>query len=262
MSLIRMNFFSKALNLSVPVNVILPLPRNARAEVRELPTLYLFHGMGDDHTSWLRKTAIERYALEAGLAVIMPDGALSCYENMAHGARYRDFMADELPRVMRETFPLSADREKNFIAGCSMGGFGALKLGFAEPEKWSAIGILSGAHMEYRPDSPRVQAALWRVYGGDIDACDAKIVRDVLRDNGSGPADPQPLLRVWHACGDADRLRENALKSRAFFESLPEGRIRYHFEALPGSHDWALWDAMAARFIQWLDLPKPEVHLF
>ena len=257
MALIRMNFSSKALGMSVPVNAILPMPRDARAEVRELPALYLFHGMGDDHTSWLRKTAIERYALAAGLAVIMPDGAVSCYENMAHGPHYRDFMADELPRVMRDTFPLSGEREKNFIAGCSMGGFGALKLGFAEPEKWSAIGILSAAHMEYRPDSPRVQAALWRVYGGDIDACDARIVRDIHRDNAAGPE-----LRVWHACGDADRLRENALKSRAFFEALPEGRIRYHFEELPGRHDWALWDSMAARFIEWLNLPKPEVHLF
>ena len=257
MSLIRMNFFSKALNMFTPVNVILPMPRDAAAEVRDLPALYLFHGMGDDHTSWLRKTAIERCALEAGLAVIMPDGALSCYENMAHGARYRDYMADELPRVMRETFPLSADREKNFIAGCSMGGFGALKLGFAEPEKWSAIGILSAAHMEYVPDSPRVREILWRVYGGDIGACDEKIVRDVTCDNEAGPS-----LRVWHACGDRDRLRENALKSRAFFEALPEGAIHYHFEELPGRHDWALWDAMAARFIDWLGLPKPEVHLF
>ena len=257
MPLIRMNFFSEALNMFAPVNVILPLPRSANAAAEELPALYLFHGMGDDHTSWLRKTAVERYALEAGLAVIMPGGGLSCYENMAHGVRYRDFMADELPRVMRRTFPLSAAREKNFIAGCSMGGFGALKLGFAEPEKWSAIGILSAAHMEYRPDSPRVQAALWRVYGGDIDGCDEKIVRDVARDNESGPA-----LRVWHACGTQDRLRENALKSRAFFESLPEGKIDYRFEELPGRHDWALWDAMAARFIEWLNLPRPEVHLF
>ena len=257
MSLIRMNFFSEALNMFAPVNVILPFPRDARAEVQNLPALYLFHGMGDDHTSWLRKTAIERYALEAGLAVIMPDGGLSCYENMAHGARYRDYVADELPRVMRETFPLSADREKNFIAGCSMGGFGALKLGLAEPEKWSAIGVFSAAHKEYRPDSPRIQDALWRAYGGDIDTCDAHITENVLRDNQSGPK-----LRVWHACGDADTLRENARLSRSFFESLPAGNILYHFEELSGRHDWALWDRMAAQFIEWLNLPKPEVRLF
>ena len=257
MPLIHMNFFSEALGMYAPVDVILPQPRDARQEAGELPALYLLHGMGDDHTCWLRKTAIERHALEAGLAVVMPDGSLSCYENMAHGERYRDYIADELPRVMRETFPLSADREKNFIAGCSMGGFGALKLGFAEPEKWGAIGVLSAAHFEYQPDSPRVREALWRVYGENISDCDARIVQDICRDNAGGLP-----LRVWHACGDRDRLRENALKSREFFESLPEGSIRYHFEELPGCHDWALWDDMAARFIAWLNLPKPEVHLF
>ena len=257
MPLIRMNLFSQALDMDTSVNVILPLPRNDTTEAQELPALYLLHGMGDDHSSWLRKTAIERYALEAGLAVIMPDGGLSCYENMAHGGRYRDYVADELPRIMRGTFPLSADRDKNFIAGCSMGGFGALKLGFAEPEKWSAIGVLSAAHMEYVPDSPRVQRMLRRVYGGDIDACNAQITRNVARDNAGDLS-----LRVWHAWGDRDRLRENALKSRDFFESLPDGSIHYQYEELPGQHDWALWDAMAARFIAWLNLPKPEVRLF
>lgn len=253
MSLIRMNFFSNTLNMYAPVELILPQPRHGEAEPRELPCLMLLHGLGDDHTSWQRKTALERYARAARLAVILPDGALSCYANMAHGARYRDYIADELPRVMREIFPLSAKREKNFIAGCSMGGFGALKLGFAEPEKWSAIGILSAAHMEYRPDSATVQAALYRAYGGDIDACDARVVRDVLRDNDSGPD-----LRVWHAWGDADSLREAALKSQSFFKNLPVGRIHYHSEEHPGGHNWALWDALIERFIAWLDIPAAE----
>ena len=257
MSLIQMNIFSEALGTTTSVNVILPLPRDARAEVRELPALYLLHGMGDDHSGWLRKTAIERYALEAGLAVIMPDVALSCCENMVHGARYRDYIADELPRIMRETFPLSADREKNFIAGCSMGGLGAQRLAFAEPEKWSAAANFSASHTMYRPDSPRAQAAFWRVFDGDMGVSDARAARDILRVNESGS-----ILRFWQACGDADWLRGDVLKDRALFKSLPEGYVRYHFEELPGHHDWALWDAMAARFIEWLNLPKPEVHLF
>ena len=256
MSLIRMDFFSEALNMFTSVNVILPLPRDSRSELRPLPTLLLLHGMGDDQSAWLRKTNVERYALEAGLHVVMPDGGLSCYENMAHGGRYRDYIALELPRVMAETFPLSARREETFIAGCSMGGFGALKLGLSLPEKWSAIGCFSAAHMEYRPDAPRNCAMLERVYGGEIDACDARVDADLLRVNGAGPA-----LRVWHGCGDGDALRENALKTRARIESLPAGRLEYRFEELPGRHDWALWDAMAARFIPWLGLDEPEVRL-
>ena len=128
MSLIQMRLFSQALNMFTPVNVILPQPRDAHRELQPLPTLYLLHGMGDDATAWMRKSCVECYALEHGLAVVMPDGGLSCYENMIHGERYRDYLLLELPHVMRSCFPMSPRREENFIAGCSMGGCGALKL--------------------------------------------------------------------------------------------------------------------------------------
>ena len=127
MSLIQMRFFSEKLNRFTGVNVILALDRRIEAPAGR-PTLYLLHGMGDDQSAWLRKTNVERYALEAGLHVVMPDGGLSCYENMIHGERYRDYLLLELPHVMRSCFPMSPRREENFIAGCSMGGCGALKL--------------------------------------------------------------------------------------------------------------------------------------
>lgn len=256
MSVIQMRFFSDVLNMYTPVTIILPLPRDAKKEVRDLPVLTLLHGMGDGHSAWLRKTAVERYALEHGAAVIMPDGELSCYENMVHGHRYRDYIVNELPEVIRDTFPVSTDREKNFIAGCSMGGFGALKLGLAHPEKWSMIGCFSAAHFEYQPDSPRHQAMLAQVYGGQVEKYDAQIALDAQAANaGKLP------IRIWHSCGDQDALKSNALKSRAFFEALPVGAIGYHFEKLPGCHDWALWDESVRRFMEALNLPKPEVRL-
>ena len=166
MSVIQMRFFSEVLNIFVPANIILPLPRDAQKSVSDLPVLTLLHGMGAGYSAWMRKTAIERYALENGVAVVMPDGELSCYENMAHGHRYRDFIVQELPQVMRRTFPVSTDREKNFIAGCSMGGFGALKLGLSCPEQWSIIGCFSAAHFEYQPPSPATRLC-WPVSTAD-----------------------------------------------------------------------------------------------
>ena len=247
MSLIKMHVFSEALNKSTCVNVILPLPRRAELPPDGLPVLTLLHGMGDDYTSWLRRTNVERYALERGIAVVMPDGGLSCYHNMLRGGRYRDYILDELPELMRGMLPLSARREDNFIAGCSMGGFGALKLGMARPEQYAAIGCFSAAHMEYRPDHPRSRAMLMRVYGDTLDACDVQIEADVRAVNAGSRS-----IRVWHACGDNDVLRENALKSRDFFEALPEGAIEYSFMTLPGKHDWALWDRMLAEFMRLL----------
>lgn len=257
MAVIQMNFFSESLNRHAPLKLILPLPRRAGMPARELPCLTLLHGMGDDYSAWLNKTRVERFALEYGLAVVMPDGALSCYENMAHGERFRDYILDELPRVLRESFPLSAAREKNFIAGCSMGGFGALKLGFARPENYAAIGCFSAAHIEFQPPSPRNAAMLSRVYGGALDDFHAAIAADVARANRLGPD-----VRLYHAWGDRDVLRENALLTREYLRGLGPGRIEYRAEELPGRHDWALWDDMIARFIPMLGLERSAARLF
>lgn len=257
MSVIEMRFFSKALNMYTDINIILPLPRDVNADVQNLPVLYLLHGMGDDATAWMRKTAIERYALEHGIAVVMPDGALSCYENMAHGARYHDFIAEELPALIENNFPVSADRERKFIAGCSMGGCGALKLALAHPEKWSRAGCFSASHLEYRPDSLRNQAMIQRAFGENLEARDAEIIRDMQAANaGSLPLDVQ---LYW---GDADHLRAHAELCRNAFAALPEGSIHINWEMLPGRHDWALWDTCIRRYLEMLNLPKPEVQLF
>lgn len=257
MSLIQIRFFSETLNMFTSANLVLPLPRKATSEAKDLPLLCLLHGMGDDYSAWLRKTAAERYALEYGVAMVMPDGALSCYENMVRGHAYRDYIARELPAFIRENFPVSSRRENNFIAGCSMGGFGALKLALAHPENWCAAGCFSAAHFEYRPEARRNRDMLKMVYADQIDHYDARIAADAHTVNaGSIP------LCIFHCCGDEDVLKPNALKSRAFFESLPVGSIDYRFEMLPGRHDWALWDESLRRFMAGLDLEKPEVQLF
>lgn len=257
MSLIQMSFFSKALNMYTGANVILPLPQDPSVPVRELPVLYLLHGMSDDCTAWQRKTAVERYALEHNLAVVMPNGGMSSWENMAHGGRYRDFVLDELPETMRGMFPLSAAREKNFIAGCSMGAFGALKLALARPEAYAAVGCFSGSHFEYRSENPINRAMLARVYDdGQIDAADARTAADAR----AAAAGNLPL-RIYAACGDRDLLRENAEKSRDFLQSLG-GSLEVRFEMLPGRHDWMLWDESLRRFIEFLDLIPPQNPVF
>lgn len=252
MAVNHFRFYSEALGKYSCAHIILPLTRHGGVPRAPLPTLTLLHGMGDDESAWLRKTGVERYALEHGLAVVMPEGGLSCYENMVHGANYRDFIADELPRITRACFPLSAAREENFIAGCSMGGCGALKLALAEPEKWAAAGSFSGAHLEYRAVSPRIARILEQIYGDNLDARDAQIERDALRIH-------EPRLRLWQGCGEQDSLKDAVLASRDFLQRVPG--IDYHFEMIPGRHDWALWDELLRRFLRTLPLPEPEVTL-
>src|SRR5678815_1741952 len=124
MALLDVHCFSESLAQSVSFYVLLP-DGSVR---RPYPTLYLLHGLSDDHTIWLRRTSIERYSAARNLAVVMPAGARSFYQDMASGPRYWTFLSEELPALCRQWFPLSDDREDNFAAGLSMGGYGALRL--------------------------------------------------------------------------------------------------------------------------------------
>ena len=107
--------------------------------------LYLLHGLSDDHTAWLRYTSIERYATARGLAVVMPAVHRSFYADEAHGHAYWQFVSEELPRIVAAFFRLSERPEDTFVAGLSMGGYGALKLGLHHPERFAAVASLSGA---------------------------------------------------------------------------------------------------------------------
>lgn len=149
MALIHCNFFSEVLDLSCSMEVILPEPKrsaNGTYEKRRLsPVLYLLHGLSDDHTIWQRRTSIEKYVNEMNLAVVMPAVDRSFYTDMWHGNRYWTYISEELPNVARFLFPISGAREDNFVAGLSMGGYSAMKLGLTYPDCFAAAASLSGA---------------------------------------------------------------------------------------------------------------------
>jgi putative tributyrin esterase len=139
------NFFSEVLGLNSRMIVMLPQPGAGATGQPRHRVLYLLHGHSDDCTAWQRWTSIERYVEELNLAVIMPDAHLSFYTDMAHGGRYWTFISQELPALAQRIFPLSTDRADTFVAGLSMGGYGAFKLALAYPERFAAAASLSGA---------------------------------------------------------------------------------------------------------------------
>ena len=122
--MIRCDFAAETLKLDTSMTVILPEDRSAD---RPPPVLYLLHGLTDDHTAWTRWTSIERYATAKGLAVVMPQVHRSFYADEAYGMRFWEFMSEELPEVVGQFFRVSSGRADTFVAGLSMGGYGAMK---------------------------------------------------------------------------------------------------------------------------------------
>ena len=86
----RANFFSDVLGISTSATILLPQETSAQigltGNVRErTPVLYLLHGYSDDDTIWTRRTSIERYASDRGLAVVMPSVDTSFYCDERYG---------------------------------------------------------------------------------------------------------------------------------------------------------------------------------
>src|SRR3954469_7304884 len=133
------------------MSVVLPQATEAQIgvargpQVADPPVLYLLHGLSDDHTAWHRYTSIGRYAEAAGLAVVMPAVHRSFYADERRGHRYWEFVSEELPSVVRSFFRVTHDPASTYVAGLSMGGYGAVRLALSHPERYAAAASMSGA---------------------------------------------------------------------------------------------------------------------
>lgn len=101
--------------------------------------------MNGDETVWLRRTNVERYAGHLGMALVLPYGENNYYTDNAHGLKWFTYLTQELPLFVRAHFPVSTRRQDTFIAGLSMGGYGACKAALRCPEQYAAFASLSGA---------------------------------------------------------------------------------------------------------------------
>jgi S-formylglutathione hydrolase FrmB len=262
MARLRCDFFSEVLGLSTSMTVILPqatssqigMPGSARRA--DHPTLYLLHGLSDDDTTWSRRTSIERYAAPLGLAVVMPQVHRSFYTDEVHGNRYWTFLSEELPVLARGFFGLSDQRQDTFVAGLSMGGYGALKWALRDPGRFAAAASLSGAlDMGRRqraggpPEDPR---RLDRIFGDEPVAGTSNDLMWLL-DQVDLSATVMPELYV--CCGTEDSLYD---ENATFRDACQAKGIALTVDFGSGEHDWGYWDAKIQDVLDWLPVATRE----
>ncbi|MEU3455175.1 alpha/beta hydrolase family protein [Micromonospora sp. NPDC006766] len=255
MARIRCDFFSEALGMGTSMTVLLPERASAGigmaggAAHGDPPVLYLLHGLSDDDTIWTRRTSIERYVAPLGLAVVMPMVARSFYADETHGNRYWTFLSEELPEVCRSYFRLSDRREDTFVAGLSMGGYGAMKWALRAPGRFAAAASLSGAldvaRRRDHPTSP-LNPAVWHTVWGDreVTGTDDDTVALLERAGDDLPA-------FYVACGTEDFLYEDSVR---FVDTARHRGLPVTVDFSPGDHDWAYWDTKIQDVLAWLPL--------
>ena len=251
MAFLQIQFFSGALNVASTVNVILPEANQGigmgAAKEDTLPkVLYLLHGYSDDHSIWMRRTSVERYAANHNLAVIMPAVNHSFYCNEVYGEKYWDYVSDELPKTMKRFLRLSDRPEDTYVAGLSMGGYGAMRLALTYPERFAGAASFSGAvdlagsfYRRHRGDEiARVFGDLKDIRGTEFDTA------YLMKKNAKAPRKPW----LYVSCGTADFLYD---QHKTFVPALKKnGWDVTAYEKPDAVHEWGFWDEQIRTFIE------------
>lgn len=270
MALVQVNFISKMLSRTVTFNAIIPLDKisfgeEEVVEAKPLKTLYLLHGAFGNYTDYLSGTRIQRWAEEHNLAVIMPSGENQFYvDKPSRGENYGAYVADELVEFTRKMFPLSYKKEDTFIAGLSMGGYGALINGLKYHETFSHIGAFSPGLMidDIASRSELLSVTGWSMdfydnaFGG-IDTIknsdkDYYYLIDQLLEN------KKEIPKIYLPIGKDDFLLESV---RGFKSFVDKREVPLTYIEDDGGHEWDFWDKYVKNFLEWLPLEEKGNYL-
>lgn len=254
MALMQMEFKSKTLKRTVTANVVLPIEKFRGP----YPTLYLLHGLTDNYNGWLSYTRIRLWAESTGLAVVMPSGENSFYMDILVKdgclGDFGEYVGRELVEVTREMFPLSHKRDDTYLAGLSMGGFGACRNALKYCDTFGKAAILSGALHFYEYPVSWVETE-GNTIGEVRNFGDLEETRDtdrnprfLMHEIQNDPARQFPAFYV--ACGLQDVLLE---ANRSIAKALSEAGADVTYEEGEGCHDWNFWDEYIQHILRWLD---------
>jgi Predicted esterase len=245
MAHLSINFISAKLGRAIDIDLIVPslttpeLGKYNDGTFRyqgqsPFPLLYLLHGSFNDHHSLLAYTSIERYAEERNIAVCTFSAENKYYLN-SKDEKFEDFLEEELPDYLLGNFPLSNRREDTYIAGLSMGGFGALYHALKYPNKYMMVGAFSPAIIaDNRKRNP--------INLNDI------LEKDVQNDID--------LPFIYLAIGDKDfLLKEN----KVFMKKMKTLKVNNYQKIVPGyEHEWSFWDLEIKNFLD--ALPRSDAY--
>ncbi|MBS4193613.1 alpha/beta hydrolase [Lederbergia citri] len=265
MALLQVNFMSKSLARTVPMNVILPVdkmtfPGTQVREDKPYKTLYLLHGVFGNYTDWVTGTNIQRWAEEKDLVVVMPSGDNMFYvDNPGVNNFYGEFIGKELVEITRKMFPLSHNRDDTYIAGLSMGGYGAIRNGLKYHDTFGYVAGLSSALITDGIENRTNDVSFFlesRDYAewcfGDLtkvsesDKNPKWLANKLVEENANIP-------KIYMTCGDNDSLLGLNQDFRNYLYGLG---IEVTYEEGHGAHDWDFWNRYIKKVIDWLPLEQ------
>lgn len=256
---IHCNFFSHVLKMQVDISVLIPERKRTeqriisgkKKDTEKFQTLYLLHGFTGDYLTYLRTSKIEKYADEHQIMVVMPSIYNSAYTDMKYGMEYFTYLSQELPEFVENIFPAAGKKENRFVAGMSMGGYGAYKWGLTCPEKFAAIaGVAGSYHAQYRYQGKvsTVSTLCEALYGDPPaiipDKHDIFTMLSDLKKTG------REIPRLYTCCGTEDRRYADSRDLKEWADKL---EIPLVFEQGSGKHDDDFFEEYIQKILNWME---------
>lgn len=228
-----LTFYSQALGGRGDVSLFVPAESNGRTGV---PIVLLLHGVYGSHWSWFYSGAVHltaRRLIDAGR--IRPMLLVSPSDGLAGDGsgylpqldrNYEAWICEDVLGCVRELFPF-ASKGMAFIAGLSMGGYGALRMGAKYPDRFQGISAHSAITRIEELDG-FLREPLDR---SRIPPVETDILHWMRRNKGK-----LPPIRM--DCGTGDALFPS---NQTFHETLEREDIPHRFASNPGNHSWPYW---------------------
>jgi enterochelin esterase-like enzyme len=229
--LITLKHTGKSIEFGKQLHVLMP---EGKPPINGFRVLYLLHGYYGDFTDWLYMSNIIRYQKPSDLMIVFPDASNSYYVNHPSGLRFEDYIINDVVSLIENTFKISSKRDDRYIAGLSMGGFGALYLGFKYHNMFSKIFSLSG--VVFATDIVK-HLSTSRIYQFETLFDVNNLEQYNLLSYAIKHQDEKIQLTLY--CGTEDFLYQDNIQ---FHQQLKQNNIHHDFIESKGAHDWDYWD--------------------
>ena len=245
------------------------LPPGYDASTRYYPVLYLLHGGGGDHTTWIQSGEVQRiadHAIKEGKAtpmiIVMPnarDSIKGYYNYINGGFDYEDFFFNELISNIEKNYRCRTKSRYRAIAGQSMGGGGTIFYALHHPELFSAVAPLSAVTESW--DTTDLTAKLKRK---NIDQPSAEklesyyqqySIPEILTHSTEDHLQKIRKLRWYISCGDDDYLYEGNCNMHIAFR---KANIDHEFRVKDGGHNWSYWRMELPEVLHFVSLSFTE----
>jgi len=227
------NVFSTAMNKNIKAVTVLPADYNLK---EDFPVIYLLHGFGGNYSDWVNQAPmIKDFADQYSLIFVCPDGGVGSWywdSPLDQNFKYETFVSKELVNWADKNLKTRKSREGRAITGLSMGGHGALFLGFKHQDVFGAAGSTSGG-VDIRPFPLNWDLAKrLGTYAENQSRWEENTVINLTNLLTPGS------LEIIIDCGTSDffyQVNEN-LHDKLLLRNIPHTYI-----VSPGAHNWDYW---------------------